>query len=151
MPPRLDPSKPLSQLRALAEALGWYGLEMWQHALEDGQIVTWYSTSHARFYLQINEHPVGNAQQYAAAVVAARYGIHTGFHCFRLADADAVSSLHPWLARRQFKDRKWRNEFARRHRECCVDRPTPRRVQGKHASGEWPPYRPGDSKTHRNR
>ena len=38
---------------------------MWQHTFDDDGktvVVTWYSTSHPKFYLQINEHPVGNVE-----------------------------------------------------------------------------------------
>ena len=78
MPPRFDSSKPFPKIKAIAAAWGWRGLEMWQHTFEhDGStvVVTWYSTSHPQFYLQINEHPVGNADAYAAGVYAVRYGI----------------------------------------------------------------------------
>lgn len=132
--PRFDSTKPLSRLRSLAAALGWRGLEMRQHTREDGRVVTWYSTTDSKFFLQINEHPCFQTETYAAAVYAERYGICTGWHCFELDDAEAVSALAPWLNRRQFRDRVWRREFKRRHPECCVDRK------------KWPPYRPDDPK-----
>jgi hypothetical protein len=146
MPPRFGPAEPIVPLRTLADSLGWHRLEMWQHTLDDGQVVTWYSTTHPKFYLQINEHPVGDPQQFAAAVIAIRYGIHTGWHRFRLADPNAFTSLSPWLTRDQSKRRQWRAEFARTHPECCLERPTPLRVRRKYAAGEWPPYRPDDAK-----
>jgi hypothetical protein len=52
MPPRSDPSKPIASLRAVAASWGWHGLELWQHALADGPVVTWYSTSNPKFFLQ---------------------------------------------------------------------------------------------------
>ena len=141
MPPRFDPSKPLAQIKAIAAAWGWWGLEMWQQSFDDDGkmfLVTWYSTSDPKFYLQINEHPIGNVEAYAASVYAKRHGIHTGWHRFELDDDGAVKSLAAWLSRRQFKDRKWRRGFRSRHSECCVER-LPRR-------GRWEPYLPDDSK-----
>ena len=149
MPPRFDSSKPFPKLKAIAAAWGWRGLEMWRQTFEhDGEIVvvTWYSTSHPLFCLQINEHPVGNADAYAASVFAVRYGIHTGWHRFELDDERTVEALAPWLRRHHFKDRNWRREFRRRHPECCLDRPTPRRCKAKTLRGEWPPYFPDDPK-----
>lgn len=64
----------LSTLRSLAEALGWRGLEMWRHRLEDDTVLTWYSTSDEKFFLQINEDPPGQSNTYTAAVYADRYG-----------------------------------------------------------------------------
>jgi hypothetical protein len=96
-------------------------------------------TLHAiKFYLQINEHPVGDVEAYAASVYAERYGIHTGWHRLELDDQRAVESLAPWLSRWQFTNRKWRREFRERHPECCVER-FPRR-------GRWEPYFPDDPK-----
>mgnify|MGYP001135443038 FL=1 len=141
---RFDPSKPLASLRAVAASWGWHGLELWQHALADGLVVTWYSTSDRKFFLQINEHPVGQAETYAAAVYADRYGICTGWHGFRLGDDAGIASLGRWLRRDQFKDRRWRREFQLRHPECCLRQPTPRRCMAATRSGVWPPYFPDE-------
>lgn len=134
MPRRFDSTKPLMQLRAFAGALGWHGLEMWQHTWDDGRIVTWYETTDRKFFLQVNEHPCYQTETYSAAVYAGRYGICTGWHSFKLADPDASSALAPWLNRCQFKDRVWRREFKKRHPECCVER------------SKWPPYFPDEAK-----
>jgi hypothetical protein len=146
MPPRFDPSKPLASLRAVAASWGWHGLELWQEALADGLVVTWYSTSDPKFFLQINEHPIGQAETYAVAVYAYRYGICTGWHRFRLGDDSEIALLGPWLRRRQFKDRRSRRDFQLRHPECRIRRPTPRRCLAKRRTGDWPPYFPDDPK-----
>ncbi len=146
MPPRHDASKPLTELCVVAASLGWHGLEMWQHLCNDDQLITWYSTSDTKFFMQINEHPMGQVETYAAAVYADRYGICTGWHRFRLVDNDEIVALRPWLNRRQFKDRKWRREFRARHPECYLARPTPRRCQEMRIFGDWPPYLPDGPK-----
>lgn len=145
MPPAHDPSKPVGQLWTLASALGWRGLDMWQHA-SGGDVVTWYTTSDRKFFIQINEHPPGQTNTYAACVYADRYGICTGWHTFTLADTDAVDFLLPWLRRRAFKDRNWRRDFCRRHPECCFTTPTPARCAAQRRRGNWPPYFPNDPK-----
>lgn len=146
MPLRFDPSKPLASLRAVAASWGWHGLELWQDVSADGLVVTWYSTTDPKFFLQINEHPIGQAETYAAAVYADRYGICTGWHRFRLGDDAGIASLGRWLRRQQFKDRRWRREFQLRHPECCIRRPTPQRCIAERLSGGWPPYFPDDPK-----
>ncbi len=146
MPPSYDTSKPLSELSVFAASLGWHGLEMWQHRCDDGVLITFYSTSNSKFFLQINEHPMGQIAIYAAAVYADRYGICTGWHRFILGDDQTTASLRTWLVRRQFKDRGWRNAFRQRHPECCLERPTPRRCLAKRLSCEWPPYLADDPK-----
>ena len=144
MPPSFDPSKPLAALRAVAASLGWHGLELWQRVFDDGLVVTWYSTSDRKFFLQINEHPIGQVETYAAAVYADRYGICTGWHRFRLGDGATTAALASWLRRPQFKDRRWRREFQLQHPECCLRRPTPRRRRAARLAGVWPPYFPDD-------
>ncbi len=146
MPPRFDASKPLTELCAVAVSLGWHGLEMWQHLCDDGQLLTWYSTSDPKFFLQINEHPMGRIETYAAAVYADRYGICTGWHRFCLDNSKEIAALRPWLSRRQFKVPQWRRSFQARHPECCLARPTPQRCITKKVSGDWPPYLPDDPK-----
>ena len=144
MPPSFDSSKPLAALRAVAASLGWRGLELWQRVFDDGRVVTWYSTSDRKFFLQINEHPIGQVETYAAAVYADRYGICTGWHRFRLGDGATTAALASWLRRPQFKDRRWRREFQLQHPECCLCRPTPRRCRTARLTGVWPPYFPDD-------
>ena len=146
MPISHDASKPFAQLRVFARALGWRGLDMWQHVDNSGTIITWYSTSDEKFFLQINEHPVGQTETYAAAVYADRYGICTGWHTFTLADGESADLLTPWLHRRPFKDRNWRRAFCTRHPECCIDSPTPRRCMDAKLRGAWPPHIPDDPK-----
>ena len=146
MPKSHDASKPIEQLRAFALSLGWRGLDMWQHADDDGSLITWYSTPDVKFFLQINEHPVGQSEKYAAAVYADRYGICTGWHTFALGNGESVSLLTPWLQRRSFKDRAWRRAFCERHPECCIDSPTPKRCMDAKLRGIWPPYMPDDPK-----
>lgn len=128
-----DSSKPYSQIIAFAGALGWRGLQMWQHDL-DGRIITFYATTDPKFFLQVNEHPVGCTVTHVAAVYAHRYGICTGWHVFNTTDRDASHRLAEWLRRSQFRDAQWRRSFKRRHPECCGD---PR---------DWPPSFPDDSK-----
>ena len=119
---------------------------MWQHAYDGGSIITWYATSDTKFFLQINEHPAGQLETYAAAVYADRYGICTGWHTFTLANGDSAGLLMPWLQRRLFKDRAWRRAFCVRHPECCVESPTVKRCMNARLRGNWPPYMPDDPK-----
>ena len=90
--------------------------------------------------------PIGQAETYAVAVYAYRYGICTGWHRFRLGDDSEIALLGPWLRRRQFRDRRSRRDFQLRHPECCIRRPTPRRCLAKMCTGDWPPYFPDDPK-----
>ncbi len=138
--PQFDATKPLTRLRSFAAALGWQGLEMWQHTILDwdGFVATWYLTTDRKFFLQINEHPQRQIETYSAAVYGYRYGVYSGFHCFVLyADErieDEIDRLYGWLSRRQFKDRKWRHKFKSHHPECFSGR------KG------CPPWRPDDPK-----
>ena len=134
MPIAYDPSKPFATIREFAASLGWHGLQMWQMDLDDGTVVTWDKTSDRKFFLQINEHPIGNADVHAAVVWAHRYGICTGYHTFDTNDRDAADRLKPWLLRRQFRDRLWRRQFKSRHPECSEQ------------SRRWPPYFPDEPK-----
>ncbi len=68
MPPAYDASKPLTELCAVAASLGWHGLEIWQHLCPDGMLVTWYSTSDWKFFLQINEHPMQQTETSAGGM-----------------------------------------------------------------------------------
>lgn len=144
MPASRDASKPLYGLRAFARALGWRGLDMWQHMMDNGDIVIWYQTSDRKFFVQINENHVGQTDTYAVAVYADRYGICTGWHTFELSDDRSAESLIAWLQRRQFKDRSWRRDFCLRHPECCIAHPTPKRCDAAKQRGDWPPYSPDD-------
>jgi hypothetical protein len=145
MAPASDACKPLAALRSVADALGWRGLEMWRHRLEDGTIVTWYSTTDWKFFLQINEDPPGQPDTHVAAVFADRYGICTGWHRFALGNPRVAQNLRPWLSRQLFRKRSWRRNFCRRFPNSCVERPTPKRCLKARLTGKWPPLPAGVS------
>jgi hypothetical protein len=135
-----DPKKPLYQLRRFASALGWHGLIICQYEFSDWEpplITTWYQTTDRKFCLQINEHPQGQEETYAAAVYGYRYGLFSGFHRFTLyADERVlreVEQLEGWLQRRRFKNRLWRRWFRERYPEC---------FRGRRGSVPWRPDDP---------
>ena len=141
MPIIFDSSKPLLRLRAIAESLGWRGLQLWRHAFDDGKCIHWYQTSHTKFMLWITESPLGQDDAFAATVHADRYGICSGEHAFWLSDPDSISNLAPWITRRLFQDRKWRKRLRREFPDFCIPNPTPSRCLTKRLSCEWPPVR----------
>jgi hypothetical protein len=112
-----NPTKPYFALTEFAESLGWRGLRMWQH-VDKGQIITWYATTDQKFFLQINEHPVGSTTRHAAAVFARRYNLCTPWNTFGISDKSAAQRLSGWLRRSNFRDRTWRRAFRRDHPEC---------------------------------
>lgn len=136
-----DSSKPLMRLRAIAESLGWRGLQLWRHAFDNGDCVHWYQTSDTKFMLWITEYPLGQNDYFATTVHADRYGICSGEHAFSPSDPDSISNLVPLTSRRLFRDRKWRKRLQCQHPDFCIEDPTPSRCLAKRLSGDWPPVR----------
>lgn len=146
MPTSYDSTKPLMQIVKIAQFLGWRGLEMWQHRLGPDEIITWYSTSDRKLFLQINEHPPGQAFTYSGCVYAIRYSICTGWHNFKVSDGLSNEVLHYWLNRQQFRHRQSRRRFSENHPECFFAKPKRRPWRCKSSGTRWPPYFPDDSK-----
>jgi hypothetical protein len=146
MPTSYHRAKPLMSIVRVAKSLGWQGLQMWQHRLGPDDIITWYSTSDEKFFLQINEHPIGQTLSYAGAVHATRYSICTGWHKFELSDEPKNDVLHYWLNRRQFRDRKSRRRFCENHPECCFEKRKRRPWLWTCRGTRLPPYFPDDPK-----
>jgi len=139
----------LVRLNLWAAALGWPELRSVRRVLEDfrGRSLTVMSyeageASGRRDHvaLHINEHPIGQATIYAAAVYAVRYRICSGWHVFCLK-ADDVSlqaegeRLACWLDRSWFESADRRRKYRRMHPECVGFTWTRLREKG-------PPYVP---------
>jgi hypothetical protein len=75
------------------------------------------------FYLQINECPIGQQRQYSAAVYAPRYGLCSGWHCFRLSkrqpDRERIESLIDVVGRHHFVSPAARRAFRKMYPECA--------------------------------
>jgi hypothetical protein len=133
--------KPYAALCRFAAAVGWNGLQMHQHVLTDetcgtcasGDIITFYCTTDPKFFLQINENPVGQAIEYHATVMLWRYGIRDiGWHSFSISapgdEINEAARLQPLFSRCQFRDAHWRRNFKRRHPELII--PSCKRKRG---------------------
>jgi hypothetical protein len=109
-----------SELRALAETLGWSGLHRLTH--DDSEIaatVCWYEAGDIEeLLLQINVKPC-----HCAAVYAIPYGLCTGWHAIRGLGSppcigDEAARLDAWLHRRWFATAEGREAFQQQHPEC---------------------------------
>ena len=124
--------KPVAQMRRFAGMLGWNGLELFRlvapadAGLPAGAVLTFYQTTDEKFFLQINENPMGQGITHQATVCASRYGIRdVGWHRFQMSDderllRDEVKRLEPWLARKHFKNPAWRRQFKKQHPELLI-------------------------------
>ncbi len=117
------------KLERFAAALGWGELREHCHTVEDQRpwTVRWYlagDVDSPRTYcaLQINEHPIGSSETYAAAVYGIRFRIFSGWHVFAcatvteaLAEADRLGA---WLSREWFTTLERRRDYRGAHPEC---------------------------------
>lgn len=119
---------PFSLLKEFASELGWHGLCKSQHrltadicgSLPVGTVITCYATTHLKFFLQINENPIGQSQTYQACLVPERYGLrHTEWVGFAIANRQSAISeaarLKPMLSRSILRNPVSRRQFLREH------------------------------------
>jgi hypothetical protein len=132
-------NKPYQEISDFAKNLGWRGIRVHFHFSPFG-LVTVYHTTHRKFFLQINEHPIGSTSTYAAAVYADCYGICCGFFPFRL-NRDS-QHLRNWLFRKNYRDSRWRRMLRREYPQFCITNPTPRTCNIARRTGLWPPLLP---------
>jgi hypothetical protein len=115
---------PEALVARFASELGWHGLKRTEvrfspathGALPVGTVVTCFTTTDPKFFIQINQQEAGVFGQYSVSVVAERYGIRpTDFvTCEFNSNGGAISEaerLSPMFARANFKNPKWRRQF----------------------------------------
>ncbi len=134
---KTTPKDTTRYLKQWVKILGWrspvcaYQLLIGDDAPQNLQGLTlrWYECGAALgkridCYLQINEYPIGQAKQYAAAVFAIRYRLCTGWHQFQLfRDPKGIereaNRLKPWLDGTWFDTIQGRRQFRETHPECA--------------------------------
>jgi hypothetical protein len=107
-----------------ASELGWHGLKRTDVCLSPATcgtlpvstVVTCFTTTDPKFFIQINQQEAGVFGQYSVSVVAERYGMRpTDFaNCRFESDAAAISEarrLFAMCARSNFKSPTWRRQF----------------------------------------
>jgi len=126
-------STPPAVLKRIAANWGWSALRRERRTFDDttagARSVVWYECGEVEydrraFFLQINECPIGQQTQYAAAVYALRYRLCSGWHCFRLPhDAPGnrarIAALSEFLGRDHFDTLPARRAFRLSHPECA--------------------------------
>ncbi len=135
---------PLILLRQFASILGWHGLCKYQHRIPAGiydgfpteTIITYYTTTHLKFFLQINEQPPGQSRSYQACIVAERYGLRpTEWQKFEILDWRTAmveaGRLKPTLSRSILRHSASRRRFIREHRHLIFRRFVGRRTYRK--------------------
>ena len=119
---------PTILVRRFAAGLGWNGIERTDITLTPktcdnlpvGTIITDWTTSNLIFFIQINQWSPGRFGTYNVSVVAERYGIAPvdftvcAFETAEEADKES-QRLAPLLARKNFKDKKWRRRYLEQH------------------------------------
>ena len=135
------------KLRQFASDLGWNSLKWFEKVFEDGDKLTWYSTSDDKFFLQINEFRTTDEECHSAAVYSLRRGICCGFFKFRLSDPIALHELRILLRRRNFRIARWRRTIKQLHPDWCVSKPTPEACYRAMGTGQWPPLLHADEST----
>lgn len=123
------PARVVARLERFAASLGWHDLQPHQHTLDDDTSVVWYESGRTtgdasqHFALQINEHPIGSTDHFAAAVHCMKYRICSGFHtfsCRSIPEAQAESRrLFAWLDHGWFATPKSRQAYRVAHPECA--------------------------------
>jgi hypothetical protein len=121
---------PTSLVHRFAAALGWNGIERTDIRLTPeicgnlsvGTIVTCWSTTDLRFFIQINQDVWGQFGAYRVSVVAERYNIGPmEFEtCAFETEDEAVQEarrLAPLVARANFRDKNWRRRYLEEHPE----------------------------------
>lgn len=129
----------LMLVRHFAESLGWHGIEQTEIVLTPeaagglpaGTVVTCWSATDLRFFIQINQKTSGEFGKYNVSVVAERYNIGPmdfvacEFETAAEAESEA-QRLSPLFARRNFRDPRWRRRYLEEHPEKLL-RPKKRR------------------------
>lgn len=115
--------------------LGWRGLERtditppadMRGSLPVGAVVTCFSTTDLKFFIQINQRVAGKFGAYNVSVVAERYDI--GPIDFEKCDFDSISSavreasrLSSVFVRANFKNPRWRREYLEENPEKLLAR-----------------------------
>jgi hypothetical protein len=117
-------------VRQFAQELGWKGLERTDFTLYPGEIASYpngvvgtgWTTTHLKFFVQINQETLGSFGEYAIAVCAERFDIsqldfvQCSFTTIEQAIAEA-RRLAPQFARANFRDSKWRRRYLEEHPE----------------------------------
>jgi hypothetical protein len=123
-------SAPPTLVRHFAASLGWHGLTRTDLVLTPdirgsvaaGTVVTCWSTSDLRFFIQINQKVPGRFGKYNVSVVGERYDIGPmDFDTCEFQTADEARSeaarLAPLFARKNFHDPSWRRRYLEEHPE----------------------------------
>ncbi|MBX3413442.1 MAG: hypothetical protein KF708_12200 [Pirellulales bacterium] len=134
------PARVVARLEHFASLLGWHDLRSRNHLFDDWTRVVWYESGHATggrqyFALQINEHPIGSTDCFAAAVHCLKYRICSGVHsfpCRTLREAQSEAKrLHTWLYHAWFATPAARRDYRIAHPECAEYSWRKLREQGK--------------------
>lgn len=117
-----------AKLKRTAAALGWQPLRRCHTTHEDGanqKLVTWYESALCEgrrldCFLQINELPIGQEEQFSGAVYAPRFRLCSGWHVFRLPGrtvAEVAEGLSSWLCQSHFSTSLARRKYRLVHPE----------------------------------
>jgi len=114
----------LSLVKLFAARLGWRGLRPYSFTIREGEdrfapigtVVTYFTTTDIKFFIQINQATPGTFGRYRASVVAHRYDIcFTDFYECNFESSEQAASesarLFSRLGRANFKDPSWRRDF----------------------------------------
>ncbi len=126
----MELTDPTDQVRRFAVELGWRGIERTDIRLTSatclglpvGTLVTCWSTSNLKFFIEVNQTVPGRFGGYRVSVVAEKY--HIGPMDFEMcafeSEDEAVGEarrLAPLFARRNFRDKEWLRRYLERHPE----------------------------------
>jgi hypothetical protein len=117
-------AQPIFLLREFANRLGWRGLTCDSFTLTavncgafaPGTVINSYHTTDFKYFLQINENPIGQTTRYKASIAASRYALRALPWCpFTITDDESVVieaiRLTPLLSRRLLRDVRSRRRF----------------------------------------
>lgn len=117
----------LPHLRTFASSLGWPDLVA-HHENVDGLDIIHYTSGilagrERELFLQINELPIGNTDQFAGAVYAIPYSLFTGWLQFDFpntatAITEAIKRVDHRLNKKWFTNDEFRIEFSKRFPAC---------------------------------
>jgi len=121
---------PTVLVRRFAAELGWNGIDRADATLTAdnrgdvpvGTVVTCWSTSDVKFFIQINQLVLGEFGEYNVSVVAERYDIGPmDFESCKFDSreeaVDEALRLAPRFARANFRDRTWRRRYLEQNPE----------------------------------